>query len=240
MITKLVPMVHLPPFLEKHPVVRRAQASWTRDHDVPLEVRVRKAAEFARGIALAKVYLHAADELGEGVRTHGRPRIVNHGTLRIGAGTVVRSVPVPAELVTGPHGLLRLGTRNIVNVGVSIAAHASITIGDRALIGPYVMINDTAFHDLHERHVMAPPEEIVIEDDVWLGAKSSVLPGVHIGRGSVVAAHALVNRDVPEFVIVSGVPAVIVAKLNPKKFRVDDDESSASADGVPDSMSRHG
>ena len=85
------------------------------------------------------------------------------------------------------------------------------------------MINDTSFHELYERHLLPDPLPVVIEDDVWIGAKASVLPGVRIGRGAVVSAHALVNRDVAPFTIVGGVPATEIAKLNPKKFVVRDD-----------------
>ena len=84
------------------------------------------------------------------------------------------------------------------------------------------MINDTSFHDLYERAVLPDPLPIVIEDDVWIGAKASVFPGVRIGRGAVISAHALVQRDVEAFTVVSGVPAVVVARLNPRKFAVDE------------------
>jgi len=57
-------------------------------------------------------------------------------------------------------------------------------------------------------------KDIVIEDDVWIGAHATVLPGVRLGRGCVVGANACVTRDVPPFAIVCGVPAVI------KRYRV--------------------
>jgi acetyltransferase-like isoleucine patch superfamily enzyme len=58
------------------------------------------------------------------------------------------------------------------------------------------------------RHT-AIAKPIVIEDDVWIGTHAVILPGVRIGRGAVVAAGAIVTRDVPAGVIVAGVPARI-------------------------------
>ena len=173
-------------------------------------------------MARARIVLRSLDAVGGGSRVDGRAVIENLGRIELGAGSVLRGIPTAVELATGPNGVLRIGRHAIINSGASICAHGSITIGDRALIGPGVMINDTSFHDLYERHVMPDPLAVVIEDDVWIGAKASVFPGVRIGRGAVISAHALVQRDVEAFTVVSGVPAVVVARLNPRKFAVDE------------------
>lgn len=52
--------------------------------------------------------------------------------------------------------------------------------------------------------------DIIVEDDVWIGYRSTILSGVHIGQGAVVAAGAVVSRDVPPYAIVGGVPAKII------------------------------
>ena len=54
--------------------------------------------------------------------------------------------------------------------------------------------------------------DIIIEDDVWIGARAIILKGVRIGRGSVIGAGAVVNKDVPPYSVVGGVPAVILKK----------------------------
>ena len=54
---------------------------------------------------------------------------------------------------------------------------------------------------------------IVIEDDVWIGFKSTILKGVHIGRGAIVAAGSLIIEDVPAWTIVAGNPAKVVREL---------------------------
>jgi acetyltransferase-like isoleucine patch superfamily enzyme len=62
---------------------------------------------------------------------------------------------------------------------------------------------------------------VVIEDAVWITAKATILPGVHIGRGSVVGTSAVVVHDVPPFTVVAGIPARPVRELDPSRFIVD-------------------
>ena len=53
-------------------------------------------------------------------------------------------------------------------------------------------------------------KEVIIGSDVWVGAKAIILPGVHIGKGAVIAAGAVVTKDVPAYTIVGGVPARVI------------------------------
>lgn len=62
-------------------------------------------------------------------------------------------------------------------------------------------------------------KSVHIGDDVWIGTGAIILPGVKIGSRSIVAAGAVVNRDVPEDVLVAGVPARIVKRLPPAEVR---------------------
>lgn len=59
-----------------------------------------------------------------------------------------------------------------------------------------------------------PPEPVTIGDDVWLGARAIIMPGVSIGRGAIVAAGAVVTHDVPAYAIVGGVPARVLRYRN--------------------------
>lgn len=83
------------------------------------------------------------------------------------------------------------------------------------MMGPDVMI----FHGDHEMSRRDIPmrlqgdsvsKPVVIGDDVWIGARSIILKGVHIGKGAVIAAGAVVTKDVPEYAIVGGVPAKVI------------------------------
>jgi maltose O-acetyltransferase len=179
---------------------------------------IGKSARYARELASARLFLRDVNEVGEGVRTLERPRIDNQGQISIGAHTLLRSVNVPVELATSSGARLRIGADCSINYGVSIGCTEAITIGDRCRLGPYVMIVDTAFHELLDRSRRPPSEPVVIEDDVWIGAKASIMPGVTIGRGSVVGTAAVVTRDVPPFSVVAGVPAKVVKTLDASKF----------------------
>lgn len=89
-----------------------------------------------------------------------------------------------------------------------------LIIGDDVMMGPDVLIY-TCNH-LHD-NVDIPMDRqgftymrVVIEDDVWIGARVIILPGVVIGKGSVVGAGAVVTRDVPPYSVVGGVPAKVL------------------------------
>ncbi|MDO5697419.1 MAG: acyltransferase [Dermatophilus congolensis] len=105
---------------------------------------------------------------------------------------------------------IRLGDRS--GIGAESIVLGSVHIGDDVMIGPrcVLLTEEHAFSDT-ERPMntqgMLPDKPIVIEDDVWLGVGVTVLPGVRIGRGAIVAAGAVVTHDVPPLAIVGGVPA---------------------------------
>ncbi len=201
--------------------LRAARSEWNdNDGDATSASRLRRTRAYAAGLVRGRIALRGVEGGGREVRVNGRAIITNDGWMRVGAGSVLRGIPTAVELATGSSGRLDIGRRAIINSGSSICAYGQLTIGDRVLIGPYAIISDTSFHDLYDRDVVPESLDVVIEDDVWIGAKASVLPGVRIGRGAVVSAHALVNRDVAAFAIVSGVPAVEIARLNPNKFSV--------------------
>ena len=93
-----------------------------------------------------------------------------------------------------------------------------IELGKNVLTGKYVLITDNAHGDADPALLeMAPNKRplvskgpVVIEDNVWIGEKASILPGVHIGRGAIIGAGAVVTKDVPAGCMALGVPARIV------------------------------
>ena len=176
---------------------------------------MRKGLTYAQSLATAPLYLHAVTQRGERTRTIGRPRIQNDGTLILGNDVILRSVNVPVELCTEDGASLTIGDGCSINYGVSIGATSNIVIGSRVRIGPYAMIIDCEFHDVHQRERRPPSKPVVIEDDVWIGAKASVMPGVRIGRGSIVGTGVVVTQDVEPYTVVAGVPAKVVRKIEP-------------------------
>lgn len=197
--------------------IAKAHSKWLRDSSLPWSTRIRKAFRHAWELLTAGFYLRGVNAYGEGVRTLGRPRIVNQGSIRIGHNVLLRSVNVPVELFCGPQGELEIGDEVMLNYGVSLGAMRRVEIGDRVRVGPYVMIIDTEFHDLYDRERMPEPRPVVIEDDVWIGAKATILPGVRVGRGAVVGVSSVVAGDVAPFTVVVGVPARAVKALDPER-----------------------
>lgn len=141
----------------------------------------------------------------------------------IGSDTVVRG-----ELLVFAHeGAVSIGHGCYVGEGTRIWSSANIVIGNRVLISHDVDIHDTNSHpiDAQERHqhfmrimqvghprsdVRIAAKPITIEDDVWIGFGASILKGVTIGRGAIVAACSVVVADVPAFAMVAGNPAKVV------------------------------
>lgn len=100
-----------------------------------------------------------------------------------------------------------------VNRNCLIVSRKQIYIGKRVTIGPNVCIYDHDHNSKNESlgdHFIA--KSICIEDDVWIGANAVILKGVHIGKGAVIAAGAVVVSDVPAETIAKGVPAKITKK----------------------------
>ncbi len=124
---------------------------------------------------------------------------------------------LPGTKVTSPHKVV-LGQDILVSHEGWLQASGGLTVGSRVMMGPRVMLL-TANHDLLTRVTQTAP--IVIEDDVWIGAGATVLPGVTVGQGSVVAAGAVVTKNVPPFCVVGGVPARVIKELEPGSVRPD-------------------
>jgi acetyltransferase-like isoleucine patch superfamily enzyme len=166
-------------------------------------------------VARARWSFRHVDSLGQKVRVYGRPLVYNHGEMRIGERVRVSSTVATTELVTEPGGLLDIEPGVFINYGTSVSASLHVRIGADTQIGPHCMLIDNAFHHVEpERRNERPPSApIVLEPNVWLGARVIVLPGVTIGRHSCVAAGSVVTKDVPARTLVGGMPARPIRSL---------------------------
>jgi galactoside O-acetyltransferase len=99
-----------------------------------------------------------------------------------------------------------------VDIGeyVVIRASGGVSIGSRVLVAAHAVISSRQHPTTLPRWGVIEDAPITIEDDVWIGAGAVVLPGVTIGRGSVVAAGAVVTADVAPQTMVGGVPARVI------------------------------
>jgi len=111
--------------------------------------------------------------------------------------------------------VISIGRNTRIN-GACIHAWKRVSIGENCLIAANCQIIDSNGHDLSFDNVenrintKDNPKDIVIEDNVWLGANTIVLSGVKIGRGSVISANSVVVKDIPPMVVAGGNPAVII------------------------------
>ena len=130
--------------------------------------------------------------------------------------------------------LPRFGERNEIDSRVYIGDGSDVSIGsrcqinrgcrlNRVSIGDYVMLGPEVFviGQLHKTDDVVVPmvdqgeytkEPTSIDDDVWVGARAVIMPGVRVGKGSIVGAGAVVTRDVDPYTIVGGVPAKLIRR----------------------------
>ena len=111
------------------------------------------------------------------------------------------------DVIIGDH--TRVGLHNTIIGPVTIGSHVNLAQGIT------VTALNHNFSDSEKRidEQGVSTTSVVIEDDVWIGANAVVLPGVRIGTHSVVAAGAVVTKDVPPHSIVAGVPAKVIKKI---------------------------
>lgn len=115
-------------------------------------------------------------------------------------------------------GEINIGDYVLVSPGSRISASDKIIIGDSVMMANGVYITDSDWHGIYDRtERSADICPIIIKDNVWLGDHCTVLKGVTIGENSIVAANAVVSRDVPANVVVAGNPATVVKSLDPEK-----------------------
>jgi acetyltransferase-like isoleucine patch superfamily enzyme len=158
----------------------------------------------------AKWALRRCDQVGPWPRLFGRVLVRNHGRIIIGERLLLFGTTVRAELVTAPGGVLEIGDRVFINYGVSISAHTHVKIGNRCQIGNYTLILDNDYHQTGDKTMPGQARPIILEDDVWLGARVIVLKGVTIGQGAVIGAGSVVTRDIPPRSVAVGQPARVV------------------------------
>ena len=160
----------------------------------------------ALGVFHAQVARRQGVSVGNRVRLLGTVRLFNQGSMRLDDRVLIDGRHEPIIISTFGHGRLVIGEGVFMNYGSDIACAESVRIGAYTRIGPRVTIGD---HNAHPIDAETPdtPAAIEIGDDVWLGRNSIVLPGVTIGRGTLVAAGSVVTRSLPECVIAAGIPA---------------------------------
>lgn len=145
-----------------------------------------------------------------------------------------------STIATGPAGRVDIGSFTVLNASV-IACMERVVIGSHCLLSWGVVVTDSwlpqgdslearraamrsvASDPLRRVPSIAAPRPVTIEDNVWIGFDSVIMPGVRLGRGCIVGAKCVVEQDVPAYTVVVGNPARVVRTLDA------DDTSEARA-----------
>jgi len=180
-----------------------------------MNARISDMLSDAGAVLRARYYLRSASSLGLRTRLWGVPHVKNEGTLLIGDRVRLASGVSTLELSVGPGARLEIGDRVLINHGCSLGATKLVVIGERCNIGSQSILIDNAFHELDPERRDQRPESapVILEANVWLAARVIVLPGVTIGKNSVIGAGSVVTRDIPPDVLATGVPARVIRPL---------------------------
>ena len=140
---------------------------------------------------------------------------LRNGVYRHGLGIALgeRSYFAGGGYINGAQ--LRVGDECFINRNYYFDLSAPVTIGSNISIGTHAVFV-TADHEIEgatRRAGAVKPRPIVVEDGAWIGTRVTILPGVTIGRGAVVASGSVVHRSVPPNTLVAGVPATVKREL---------------------------
>ena len=113
---------------------------------------------------------------------------------------------------------IEIGNDSIIGEGVVLDGRDNLIIGSHVDIASEVMIYN-AEHDVQNKDFNAVKKPVIIEDYVFIGPRSIILPGIKIGKSAVVGAGAVVTKDVEKYLIVGGVPAMKIGERNIKDPR---------------------
>ncbi len=174
--------------------------------------------------------------IAKGVRIKDSLQISGKVKVTIGAGSRLRK-----RVRFSGSGEITIGCNVSLN-GPWIGCQRAIAIGDECLISD-CFIADSDYHNLepHLRHCPPGPKAsapIVIERNVWVGARATVMKGVHIGENSVVGLGTVVRKSVPANVVVIGNPQQIVKHFDVEQYSCNGKTPEQSESAIYDSLSR--
>ena len=212
-------------------------ASYRLDSEVPLSALLGVASR--RGVALLRCLLRGIAWHPEKLLFVGKNVVLrNRGGISLGRGVTLgdnvlidglsrEGVVIGAGATLGPYTIIeatgvmrnlgrgcRIGTQSALGAFSFIGAAGGVEIGNNVIMGQYV-----SFHsenhcfdrlDVPVRMQGVSRQGILVEDDCWVGAKVTFLDGCSVGRGSVIAAGAVVRGHIPPYSVAAGVPARVI------------------------------
>ncbi|MBA4313285.1 MAG: acetyltransferase [Chlorobiaceae bacterium] len=143
---------------------------------------------------------------------HPSPQILNDGGKIFSENCQFYS---GVRIEIGKDAIVQIGNGTYINRNSLIVSHKQVKIGRDCKISWDVIIMDTDQHAIPGTALEDKP--VIIEDGVWIGCRSIILKGVRVGTGAVVAAGAIVTKDVEPHTLVGGVPARVLLNLTKSK-----------------------
>lgn len=116
---------------------------------------------------------------------------------------------------------IKIGDGCSIGDDAHITAINKILIGNNVLTGKKILITDNSHGESALQYMDIAPATrplyskgvVIIEDNVWIGEKVSIMPGVRIGKGSIIGANSVVTKDIPPYSVAGGIPATIIKKI---------------------------
>ncbi|HRU97759.1 MAG TPA: sugar O-acetyltransferase [Ruminococcus sp.] len=113
---------------------------------------------------------------------------------------------------------VKFGKGVFINHSAILSASGGIEFEDGVMAAPGLRIA-TINHDMYDRHTTYTYGKVTIRKNAWLGMGCTICPGVTVGKYAVVAAGAVVTKDVPDYAVVGGVPAKVIKMLDPEQMK---------------------
>jgi len=188
---------------------------WEAQQEIGMQIPSLKFLIFIFGkfisLIMSKIYLRNAT-VGKLVICRKKPSLNIQGKLIIGSGTKIWSHINRTRLAVFKGAEISIGNDTFIN-GARIASKSKITIGNHVHIAPEVVIMDSDFHDISDLDSDGLSSEITIGNKVWIATRAMILKGVTIGDGAVIAAGAIVTKNVEAYTVVGGVPARLIKHI---------------------------
>ena len=162
-----------------------------------------------------KVYSNLAAAIYRSVVTHIPLHFIRQSFLRAAGMRIGKNVAILTGATIIRPERIRIGNGCMIGFDSFLGGEAGITIGDNVNISSQCVFLG-GIHDPDDPHFGAILKPTVIEDYAWLATRATVVAGVRIGRGAIVATGAVVTKDVPPYAIVAGVPAKKIKERNPE------------------------
>jgi amino acid adenylation domain-containing protein len=156
------------------------------------------------------IKLRRCAAVGSGSRVIGRVWIHGEGRVVLGERVLLDGTHAPIELHPSAGAEIVIGDDVVVEGGASIEATRAVRIGARTHVGAFCKIMDTHFHELAGGYEALPPQPLVVEEDVNLGAHAILTAGARVGKGTIVEARTVLGRSIGAGLVATGIPARIV------------------------------